>query len=66
MLDLGAAGGLPADRHAIRAALFVPPDRFWLGACSQARFALLHAMLPPVCTHAIAPHRLNALSFQNG
>ena len=38
MLDLGAAGGLPADRHAIRTAFSIGSDRVRLGACSQAPF----------------------------
>ena len=44
---LSAAGRLAAPRYPFRTDFSGAPDRFRLGACSEARFACLHAILPP-------------------
>ena len=65
MLDLGAAGGLTAYWHLLRTAFSVGSDQVRSGACSQAQFTCLHAILPPQRTHATSPYQHSALSLGN-
>ena len=65
MCDSGAAGRLAADRLVLRTAFSVSVDQFRLDACSQARFACQHAILPPQRTHATSPYQHSALSLGN-
>ena len=61
-----AAGSLAADRCLFRTDFSGAPDRFRLGACSEARFACLHATLPPQRMHATWSYQPISLSFHNG
>ena len=63
MALLSAAGRLAAPRYPFRTDFLGAPDRFRLGACSEARFACLHAISPSQCTHAISPYQHIPLSF---
>jgi hypothetical protein len=61
-----AAGSLAAHWYLFRTDFSGAPDRFRLGACSEARCACLHAIFPPQRMHATSPYQPISLSFRNG